>query len=160
MLLPPGLVHFSLCRFLLIFPTPTDLVQYLDFCFPSLLTYLMILSSHMAFDITCRLMAPIFLSLELSPEHQTSISTCLLIISARVINRHLKLYIPTPLSCSFSCSANGSSIFPDEWIQNLAVIYDSSLAHLPSIPSANSLSSIFKRYLKSDYFSAPPLLPP
>lgn len=93
---------WSLCCFLLISLMPTDWVQSLGFCFPSLLTPLMILSNHVAFDITYRLMIFTYLSPELSPELSTHISICLFVISAWVTSRHFKLYIPTLLSCCLS----------------------------------------------------------
>lgn len=153
------LAHLSLCQFLLTFPTSTDRVQSLDFCFPSLLTLLMILPSHMTFDIGWWLPHS-YSSAELSPELQTCIFTCLVITSAQGTNRHLKLYIPSLLSYSLSLFNKCHSIFPIDWIQNCSVIDDSPLSHISSILSANSLSSIFKRYPKPDYFSLPPLLPP
>lgn len=60
---------------------------------------LMTLPSHMTFDIGWWLPHS-YSSTELSPELQTCIFTCLVIISAQRTNRHLKLYISSLLSYS------------------------------------------------------------
>ena len=127
-------------------PTSIDWVQYLDFCFLSLLTYSVILSSHLAFNTIHRLMIS---TLRSAAQNSSLMSRLYFHLPTHqltwVTNRHLKWSIPTLLSCCLSFFSRWQ-FHPSSWLDPKSCIHPWLLSFMLPV---YSISKSFESYPKT-----------